>query len=162
MIAERKLGSQPDDLKPGRETVIASGFGGLSDLQARLPEDLRSAELEALEGEHPYKDAVAAYFSGDMKALASIRHEQSGGDFRQSIWRAMSKVKPGSTISYKKLAEDAGNQAAIRAAGTVCSQNRLVLLVPCHRIIRSDGKTGEYLYGPKIKEYLLKLEADSL
>ena len=75
-----------------------------------------------------------------------------------SIWDVISAVPYGKTISYKTLAKASGNPAAIRAAGTVCGLNRLILLIPCHRVLKSDGSIGSYLYGPKIKESLLRHE----
>jgi len=153
MIAERNGGTGAP-----RDIVRASGFGTVADLRGRLPAELRSIHLEKAPGTHPYAKAVAAYFEGDMKALLSIPHRQAGTNFNREVWRAMSKVRAGKTVSYKELAAASGNPTAVRAAGTACAQNLLCLLVPCHRVVKSDGSTGAYFYGPDVKESLLRLE----
>ena len=67
-------------------------------------------------------------------------------------------VPYGTTVSYATLAASAGNAKAVRAAGSVCSHNPIPLVVPCHRVVRSDGSTGNYLAGRAAKESLLALE----
>lgn len=138
-------------------TAIASGFGSIEKLTDRLPSDMKDLNIKFVK-KHPYKQLVEQYFNGDVTALDKIPRKQSGSNFQKQIWRAISKVSYGRTISYKELAEKTGNPAAIRAAGTVCGLNRLILLIPCHRILRSDGQVGSYLYGSDIKESLLRRE----
>lgn len=135
----------------------ASGFGDIASLRKRLPEELRSVGLEQVQS-HPYEQLVVAYYDGEMTALDKIPRMQTGSEFQQKVWNAMSEIPYGKTISYKQLAEKSGNPAAIRAAGTICGLNRLILLVPCHRVLKSDGTIGNYLYGSAIKESLLQRE----
>lgn len=134
-----------------------SGYGSVADLQKRLPVELRSQELVEVKS-HPYSTLISAYYNGDPDALHKIPRDQDGSDFQRRVWNAISDIKPGSTISYKELAEQSSNPAAVRAAGTVCGLNRLILLIPCHRVLKSDGSIGSYLYGPVIKESLLRHE----
>lgn len=155
-LGEFHMIAEPDR-EAGNEIVRASGFGTADELAARLPENLRGLPLVAT-ANHPHVALVNRYFNGELSALSAIPTTQTGSDFYQAVWRAMSDIKSGKTISYKELAANAGNPAAIRAAGTACGMNRLCLLVPCHRILKSDGSIGNYLYGPEIKEGLLKLE----
>lgn len=136
----------------------ASGFGALADLIKRLPEELHHVVLEK-DDDHSYKRSVERYFAGDSAALDTIPRFQTGTDFQKAVWNAMSQIPYGKTISYKELAETAGNPAAIRAAGTICGLNKLILLVPCHRVVKSDGSVGSYLYGTDIKRSLLEHEA---
>ena len=140
------------------DVVLVSGFGNLDKLRKRLPKELQSITLEEVKSRHPYEKFIVQYFKGDSSALKNIPYQQTGSEFNQDVWHSISKVKFGKTISYKELALKAGRPAAIRAVGTACGLNRLVLIIPCHRIIRSDGKIGEYLYGQKIKNYLLETE----
>jgi methylated-DNA-[protein]-cysteine S-methyltransferase len=70
----------------------------------------------------------------------------------------MKKVRPGKVISYSDLAERAGSPAAIRAAGSACAKNAIVLVVPCHRIVKTGGALGNYAYGLSKKEWLLNHE----
>lgn len=139
----------------------ASGFGDIADLKKRLSEDLQSIALERVH-DHLYERLVAAYYNGDMTALDTIPRTQTGSEFQKKVWQAMSEIPYGKTISYKQLAEKSGNPAAIRAAGTICGLNRLILLVPCHRVLKSDGTIGNYLYGSIIKESLLRREKSLL
>ncbi len=140
-----------------KDTVRASGFGDAEDLQKRLPEELQGIALEQVD-EHPYQQLVQAYYEGDVTALDKIPRSQEGTDFQEKVWQAISGIGYGKTMSYKELAEKSGNPAAIRAAGTICGLNRLILLVPCHRVLKSDGSIGSYLYGSAIKESLLARE----
>ena len=139
------------------EIVRASGFGSVDSLLYRLDKAL-TVDTVAHVQTHPYQKHIALYYAGNQDALSQIPHEQAGTDFQKSVWSAMSSVDYGHTLSYKDLAAASGRPNAIRAAGTICGLNRLILLVPCHRILKSDGSIGNYLYGPVIKESLLRHE----
>jgi methylated-DNA-[protein]-cysteine S-methyltransferase len=69
------------------------------------------------------------------------------------------RIPYGVTQSYSAVARAAGNPSAVRAAASACSHNPLPLVVPCHRVVRSDGTTGEYLGGPEAKRALLAMES---
>ena len=139
------------------DVARASGFGSLIDLQGRLPAEFRDVSLESVTN-HPYEALVSKYYDGDESALDTIPRHQEGSDFQEKVWQAISTIPYGKTMSYKELADASGNPAAIRAAGTICGLNKLILLVPCHRILKSDGSVGSYLYGPEIKTSLLRRE----
>lgn len=141
----------------GDDVARASGFGSLINLQGRLPAEFRDVSLESV-ADHPYEALVAEYYSSDKSALDKIPRHQEGSDFQEKVWHAISAIPYGKTMSYKELADASGNPAAIRAAGTICGLNKLILLVPCHRILKSDGSVGSYLYGPEIKTSLLHRE----
>ena len=70
----------------------------------------------------------------------------------------MRKIRPGKVLSYSELAERAGSFAAVRAAGSACAKNAIVLVVPCHRIVKTGGALGNYAYGVNTKEWLLRHE----
>ncbi len=152
LISEHVTERRSEDL------VYASGFGSLSDLLTRLPQALRFGVFEKEQSTHPYGALAEAYFRGDKHALEQIPVKQDGTEFYQRVWKAMSAVPYGQTASYKDLAQAVGSPNAVRAVGTTCGRNRLALLVPCHRVIRTDGSRGKYLYGDTIKNYLLDLE----
>jgi methylated-DNA-[protein]-cysteine S-methyltransferase len=101
-------------------------------------------------------DLLDDYFDGDINAINGIRVLQPGGSFSQKAWKAMRKVK--GTISYAQLADRAGSPAAVRAAGSACAKNAIVLVVPCHRIVKTGGNLGNYAYGLNKKEWLLRHE----
>ena len=101
---------------------------------------------------------IRDYFDGDLAALNQIKVSQPGGDFSQAAWKAMRKVSAGKTISYSELAERAGSPRAVRAAGSACAKNAIALVVPCHRILASNGGLGGYAYGLPAKKWLLRHE----
>lgn len=84
--------------------------------------------------------------------------ELSSG-FRRSVLTHLSGIAYGTTASYAVLAAAAGNPKAVRAVGTACATNPLPVVVPCHRVVRSDGTIGQYVGGPDAKQALLTLEA---
>jgi O-6-methylguanine DNA methyltransferase len=82
----------------------------------------------------------------------------SGSSLEKAVWNAAMDVPYGKVASYKDLSSMAGYPNAWRAAGTAIGHNPVMLIVPCHRIIRSDGRIGRYGGGEEIKEFLLNLE----
>ena len=82
-----------------------------------------------------------------------------GTAFQEAVWRELSRIPPGENLSYAALAARAGKPGAARAAGTACGQNRVAVLIPCHRARRGDGSLGGYAYGLHRKTALLEREA---
>ncbi len=82
-----------------------------------------------------------------------------GTDFQKKVWKAIKNIPVKSTASYKDIANSIGNSNAIRAVGTACGANPIAIFIPCHRIIRADGKLGEYRWGHEIKKQLLAIES---
>lgn len=140
------------------EVVHASGF---TDDPERLAAMLREQGTPAPSstGHRPIADSVAAYFDGELSALGDVAIAyRPTGPFRTAAWDAMRQVRPGTTVSYTDLATTAGNPAAVRAAGSACASNAIALFVPCHRIVRSDGSSKNFLYGLECKATLLAHE----
>jgi AraC family transcriptional regulator of adaptative response/methylated-DNA-[protein]-cysteine methyltransferase len=81
-----------------------------------------------------------------------------GTAFQEAIWQALRTIPAGETRSYAELAAMAGRPGAVRAAGTACGANHLPVLIPCHRITKSNGALGGYAYGPECKRALLARE----
>lgn len=81
-----------------------------------------------------------------------------GTPFQMKVWQALLKTKSGETLTYAELAERIGNPRAVRAVATACGSNQIALLIPCHRIIRKDGKPSGYRWGLHRKEALLGQE----
>ncbi len=79
-------------------------------------------------------------------------------EFQWRVWRAMREIPRGQTRSYSDLAEMAGSPKAVRAAASACANNRISLLIPCHRVVRADGTTGQYAWGAERKVKLLEAE----
>lgn len=96
------------------------------------------------------KDAereLTEYFKGRRKKF-SIVLSTKGTPFQQSVWKAIKKIPYGKTVSYKDIAEKAGNPKACRAVGQACRKNPIAIMIPCHRVIGTDGKLAGYSSGP--------------
>ncbi len=79
-------------------------------------------------------------------------------DLKEKVYKEISKIKKGKVLTYKELAEKVGSPKAIRAVATIVGKNPNPIMVPCHRVIRSDGKVGEYTYkGKRNQKMKIKL-----
>ena len=103
----------------------------------------------------PRVRAVAQMLSGKS---GKVDIELIGTAFQQRVWQALMKIPRGQTRSYAELAQAIGRPSAARAVARACAQNRLAVLVPCHRIIRGDGSPGGYRWGLPKKNALLQSE----
>lgn len=100
------------------------------------------------------------YFKGERQSF-EVPILLAGTDFQQQVWRQLLKVGYGQTASYLALARDMGDVKAIRAVATANGANALSIIVPCHRIIGSDGKLVGYAGGLDTKKKLLALESST-
>jgi methylated-DNA-[protein]-cysteine S-methyltransferase len=138
--------------------VLAAGFHGIDNLVSRLSNEDAVQQIKKSSKIHIISDLVSDYFDGDVNSLNGIKVRQPGAKFSQEVWKVLRKIPAGKTLSYAELAKRAGSEAAIRAAGTACGNNLIAPIVPCHRIVKSGGAIGNYGYGVKIKEWLLRHE----
>jgi methylated-DNA-[protein]-cysteine S-methyltransferase len=99
------------------------------------------------------------YFDARRRAFSVNLDWRLSAGFRETVLRHLSDIAYGHTASYATVAELAGRPKAVRAVGTACATNPLPVVVPCHRVIRSDGSMGGYLGGLDAKTTLLELEA---
>jgi methylated-DNA-[protein]-cysteine S-methyltransferase len=97
------------------------------------------------------------YFKGKRRHF-EVKVYLQGTDFQNKIWKKLQAIPYGKTISYAALAQEAGHPKACRAAGSANGKNPVAIIVPCHRVIASDGGLGGYAYGVKVKKMLLDLE----
>jgi methylated-DNA-[protein]-cysteine S-methyltransferase len=108
-------------------------------------------------------DAVAReldeYFAGRRRAFDLPLDLSLSKGFRQLVQRHLPGIGYGQTSTYRQVAELVGNPKAVRAVGTACATNPLPVVVPCHRVLRSDGTLGAYVGGLAAKTTLLNLEA---
>lgn len=141
------------------DVLLGANLSTLSALKASLDEQDKMREIKEMKSIPVISDLISDYFDGDLSALDAIKVRQPGAHFSQAAWKAMRKVKAGKTLSYADLAERAGSAAAVRAAGSACAKNAIVLVVPCHRIVKTGGSLGNYAYGLTKKEWLLRFEA---
>jgi len=106
------------------------------------------------------ENELAAYFAGKLSDFQTPL-ATSGTDFQRSTWNALQTIPHGQTRSYAQLAQMIGKPKAVRAVASANANNGLALIVPCHRVIGSDGGLGGYAGGLKRKRDLLDLEAGS-
>ncbi|MBN2591768.1 MAG: methylated-DNA--[protein]-cysteine S-methyltransferase [Sedimentisphaerales bacterium] len=109
---------------------------------------------------------IIAYFEGENVVFNTDNAVFLNGysEFAKSILNTCQKIKFGQTATYKELAQKAGYPQASRAVGNVLARNPIPLIIPCHRIIQSDGKLGGFtaIGGKNLKKRLLKHEANTL
>jgi methylated-DNA-[protein]-cysteine S-methyltransferase len=98
------------------------------------------------------------YFEGKLTKFDLPLDWQLTDGFRKRVQQAINRIPYGQTSSYTEVARSAGNERAVRAAGTACGSNPIPIVVPCHRVLRSGGALGGYGGGLPMKEALLKLE----
>lgn len=103
------------------------------------------------------KHQLDEYLSGKRKSF-DLPLELEGTDFQKSVWKAVNEIPFGQTTTYMKLSQKLGNVAAIRAVGAAIGANPVLVIVPCHRIIGTDGKLTGYAGGLKRKQALLEIE----
>lgn len=99
------------------------------------------------------------YFTGRRRSFELAIDWQLSSGFRHTVLTRLPGIGYGAWVTYKDLAEQAGNPKAVRAVGSACATNPLPVVIPCHRVLRSDGSLGGYLGGLEAKRALLDLEA---
>lgn len=103
-------------------------------------------------------DAIRRYFLGELQAIDNLPVQTTGTRFQREVWRALRAIPCGATISYGQLAKQIGRPAAVRAVGLANASNPVPVVVPCHRVIGSDGSLTGYGGGIDRKRWLLDHE----
>jgi methylated-DNA-[protein]-cysteine S-methyltransferase len=153
----------------GELWLLTDGDGALRVMEFASHEDrlIRLADRQYGRGkwaieeagvESKAKRALRAYFAGDTSALNALPVATGGTEFQRSVWAALRAIPCGETISYGELARRIGNPKAVRAVGLANGANPIGIVVPCHRVISSDGGLGGYGGGVERKAWLLKHE----
>lgn len=88
-----------------------------------------------------------------------LKYKAKGTDFQEKVWKEIEKIPYGETRTYKDIAIAIGNSKASRAVGTACNKNPLPILIPCHRVISSNGSLNGYVYGNELKAHILAMES---
>ena len=88
----------------------------------------------------------------------NLKLDLIGTKFQKLVWRELIKIPYGGTVTYADIARRVGRSKASRAVGRAVAENPIPIIIPCHRVISSDGSIGGYSFGVKIKEFLLELE----
>lgn len=138
--------------------LLAASFGTLATVIGFLDGADATRKIDQVKRIPVISDLIDDYFDGDVEAINAIAVRQPGPPFSQAAWKAMRKIKAGKVLSYTDLADRSGSPAAVRAAGSACAKNAIVLVVPCHRVVKTGGALGNYAYGLSKKEWLLRHE----
>ena len=101
---------------------------------------------------------MISYFNGSDKGFSQKVKFFEGTEFEKDVWEALNKIPFGETRSYKWIAETVGRPGASRAVGQALSKNPVPIVVPCHRVIESDGSLGGFSSGVNTKVRLLEME----
>jgi methylated-DNA-[protein]-cysteine S-methyltransferase len=135
-----------------------------ADHQARLKRGLREhyGSVEAVEAPAPagIADAIARYFAGELTALDAVQTETAGSELQRRVWAALRRLPAGTTTSYGKLARELGfdDPRAAIDIGAAIGANPIAIIVPCHRVIASNGDLKGYAWGLHRKRWLLEHE----
>jgi methylated-DNA-[protein]-cysteine S-methyltransferase len=103
-------------------------------------------------------EAIERYLGGELAALDAVSIALAGTAFQKAVWSELRKIRPGACISYAELADRLGRPRAVRAVGQAVAKNPIAMLVPCHRVVLSDGGLGGYAWGQQRKAFLLSHE----
>ena len=127
-----------------------------ADLRARFP------KADLAQGDAPFANLLAQVIAA-VEAPGDFSHipvDVKGTAFQEAVWRELQRIPPGETRSYAQIAAAVGRPNAVRAAGSANGANNVAVLIPCHRVVRTDGTLGGYAYGLTIKQELLNRERD--
>lgn len=147
---------------PVGELRLVGGDAGLT--AVLWPDDTDRVPLPAdlaPEGEHPVlaeaRRQLDEYFAGSRTSF-DLPLDLRGTDFQQRAWRSLAQIPYGETLSYREQAELLGDPRLARAVGTANGRNPLSIVLPCHRVVGSDGSLTGYAAGLDAKRFLLELE----
>lgn len=144
-----------------KKGVCAVLLGGSeSEVRESLQAQFPAAEISASPSLRPKIEQVLARCTENHTAK-ELPLDIRGTAFQQRVWQALRQIPRGETMSYSEVARQIGSPKAIRAVATACAQNRLALLVPCHRVIASNGKLAGYRWGLERKQKILDMESIS-
>lgn len=153
----------------GELLLVADGDGKLraldwADYEERMQRLLRvhygkaGFTLTPARNPHGLRDKLERYFAGDLHAIDDIEVKTAGTAFQRTVWKELRKIPSGAPISYSKLASQIDRPTAVRAVGLANGSNPVGIVVPCHRVIGSDGSLTGYGGGLNRKKWLLDHE----
>ena len=155
--AMRMLWFDGGDERPaaGRRKITSAEVGWRTAFEHRFP----GATVTPRRNPFGHCSTLNAYFKGDMDALDRIPVVFGGTPFQNTVWKALRRIPIGTTTSYGALAKKIGEPNAVRAVGLANGANPIGVVVPCHRVIGSDGSLTGYGGGLPRKKWLLEHEA---
>lgn len=144
-----RIGRTTVEMTPKGISKISFGkVGGTRTNRSLCPHDSLIKKLEA-------------YANGERIDFGEEALDISGTDFQMKVWKAMATIPFGETRSYTWLAREVGSPRGFRAAANACGANPVPIIIPCHRVVASDGSIGGFSCGIELKKILLSLEGIS-
>jgi methylated-DNA-[protein]-cysteine S-methyltransferase len=143
----------------GELIIVADCEGNLRVVDWTDHEERMRHALRRHYGENEFT-LEAAYFAGELTAIDALPVQTAGTPFQREVWGELRRIACGTTISYAQLAERIGRRAAVRAVGLANGSNPIGVVVPCHRVIGSNGSLTGYGGGLERKRWLLEHESD--
>jgi len=142
-----------------RKGICAVNFGdNKKELEAGLREEYPEAEIKRDdEGLNKFLKAILENIGGSRRTLVLPLDLQATA-FQLRVWEALREIPYGETVSYAQIAEKLGNKNAVRAVAGACAANKVALVIPCHRVVKSNGETSGYKWGVERKKKLLAKE----
>jgi len=142
------------------DALCALTFAGeRSQMLARIRSRFPGVVLKRRGDSNDHATRLHVYFAGDLNALNGITVDCGGTVFQEQVWKALRSIPAGTTLTYRRLAEIVRRPRAVRAVGRANARNPVCLVIPCHRIIGSDGHLTGYGGGIWRKRWLLTHEA---
>jgi methylated-DNA-[protein]-cysteine S-methyltransferase len=141
---------------------VAYEIEGHDEVLEQLAEKVSPRVLRAASRLDPAVREIDEYLNGRRTHFDLPLDLQLSSGFRRAVLTHLPDIAYGSTASYAAMADAVGNPRAVRAVGSACATNPLPIVVPCHRVVRSDGKAGQYIGGSEAKKTLLRMEAEAL
>ncbi len=150
--------------------LCIAGLAGQQDEARRYAADRLQQQIQTVPSvydepaAHVLWQAVASLTEEPQQTADFLQQQQvtldlHGSAFQQLVWQHIAAIPPAATLSYRQLAQAAGREQAVRAVASACGANPLALVIPCHRVLRSDGGLGGYRWGVARKQALLTLES---
>ena len=140
---------------------------GLLELKASATHLVGIRVVDAMEKEYNESSAIIdicrrqliLYFANQLSEFTiPVHFSENSSSFNSKVWQALMTIPYGSTVSYQKIATIIEHPHSERAIGNACRKNPLLVVFPCHRVVRTDGKLGGYVAGIEAKQYLLNME----
>jgi methylated-DNA-[protein]-cysteine S-methyltransferase len=143
--------------------VLHVGMSGRRLARIALPSEDRSGIVPTRSaGIAHAASELKEYFAGERREFTIPLDWSRARGFRRRVLEEMGRIPYGETVTYRELAARAGNSRAARAAGHTCATNPIPIVLPCHRVIGSDGRLHGFTGGIHLKEFLLRLEGSLL
>ncbi len=130
-------------------------------LTAEFRERFPQAQLMVGDAEMERMVAGVIKFVEKPNRALDLSLDVRGTVFQRKVWQALREIPLGSTRSYAEVARQIGSPAAVRAVASACAANTIAVVIPCHRVVRSDGSLSGYRWGVKRKQALLQMEKQS-